>query len=289
MFRKIKEKINFLLVLGRYNYPTGAFLLMWPCFWGVLYNPNFEDDYLSTLFLLFMGSFIMRGAGCCINDFFDKDLDKKIERTKNRPLAKQLVSHFDVLYFIVFQLILGLLILVNFNSKVIFFSFLIFPLVIIYPLFKRVTNFPQVVLGIVFNWGVIIGFLTQNNHLNIGIIYLYISGIFLTIAYDTIYAFQDLSDDKIVGVKSLAIYLEKKPKIIIFGIFFISFIFLNLSIFEKKQENFFDTIFLTFVVLVCYIIQYFNFKNKKSYKSIFDFSVYVGAIITVVIFLQNYL
>ena len=135
MFRKIKKKINFLLVLGRYNYPTGAFLLMWPCFWGVLYNPNFEDDYLFTLFLLFMGSFIMRGAGCCINDFFDKDLDKKIERTKNRPLAKNLVSHFDVLYFIVFQLILGLLILVNFNSKVIFFSFLIFPLVIIYPLF----------------------------------------------------------------------------------------------------------------------------------------------------------
>ena len=262
---------------------------MWPCFWGVLYNPNFEGNYLSTLFLLFMGSFIMRGAGCCINDFFDKDLDKKIERTKNRPLAKNLVSHFDVLCFIFFQLILGLLILINFNAKVIFFSFLIFPLVVIYPLFKRVTNFPQVILGIVFNWGVVVGFLTQNNHLNIGIIYLYISGIFLTIAYDTIYAFQDLSDDKLVGVKSLAIYLEKKPKIIIFLIFFISYIFLNLSIIEKKQDNFLETIFLTLTVLVCYIIQYLNFKNNKSYKSIFDFSVYVGATITVVIFLQNYL
>jgi len=289
MFRKLKKKINILLALGRYNYPTGAFLLMWPCFWGVLYNPNLKGDYLFTLFLLFMGSFIMRGAGCCINDFFDKDLDKKIKRTKNRPLAKNLLSYSDILYFVAFQLILGFLILINFNAKVIFFSFLIFPMVVIYPLFKRVTNFPQVILGLIFNWGVLIGFLTQNNQLNLGIIYLYLSGIFLTIAYDTIYAFQDLSDDKHVGVKSLAIYLEKKPRIIIFLIFCISFFFLNLSILEKKQSSFFETIILTLIVFFCYIIQYLNFKNKKSYKSIFDFSVYVGAVIAVVIFLHNYL
>ena len=289
MFRKLKKKINTLLVLGRYNYPTGAFLLMWPCFWGVLYNPNFKSNYLLTLFLLFIGSFVMRGAGCCINDFFDQDLDKKIKRTKNRPLAKNLLSHIDVLCFIVFQLILGFLILVNFNAKVIFFSLLIFPMVLIYPLFKRVTNFPQVILGLIFNWGVLVGFLTQNNQLDIGVIYLYLSGVFLTIAYDTIYAFQDISDDKLVGVKSLAIYLEKKPSIIIFFIFCISFIFFNLSILEKKQSNFFETMTLTLTVFFCYIIQYLNFKNKKSYKSIFDFSVYVGAVITIVIFLQNYL
>ena len=261
---------------------------MWPCFWGVLYNPNLNGNYTHTLFLLFIGSFVMRGAGCCINDFFDKDFDKKITRTKNRPLAKNLISHFDVLCFIVFQLILGFIILINFNAKVIFFSLLIFPLVIIYPLFKRVTYFPQIILGLVFNWGVLVGFLTQNNQLSLGIIYLYLSGIFLTIAYDTIYAFQDLSDDKLVGVKSLAIYLEKKPQVIIFVIFCISFIFLNLSILEKKH-TFFETIILTLIVFLCYTLQYLNFKNKKSYKSIFDFSVYVGAIITAIIFLQNYL
>ena len=288
MFRKLKKKINTLLVLGRYNYPTGAFLLMWPCFWGVLYNPNFSGDYLYTLFLLFIGSFIMRGAGCCINDLFDKDLDKKIKRTKNRPLAKNLISHFDVLCFIIFQLILGFIILINFTPKVIFFSLFIFPMVVIYPLFKRVTNFPQVFLGLVFNWGILVGFLTQNSQLNLGIIYLYLSGIFLTIAYDTIYAFQDLADDKLVGVKSLAIYLEKKPPIFIFFIFCISFIFLNLSILEK-EKTFFETIILTSTVFFCYIIQYSNFKKKKSYKSIFDFSVYVGCIITAIIFLQNYL
>ncbi len=289
MFRKLKKKINTLLVLGRYNYPTGAFLLMWPCFWGVLYNPNFSGNYLFTLLLLFIGSFVMRGAGCCINDFFDKDLDKKIKRTKNRPLAKNLVSNFDVLCFIIFQLIIGFVILINFNAKVIFFGLLIFPLVVIYPLFKRVTNFPQVILGLVFNWGVLVGFLTQNDQLNLGVIYLYLSGIFLTIAYDTIYAFQDLSDDKLVGVKSLAIYLERKPRITIFFIFFISFIFLNLSILEKKQNSITETVILTSTVFLCYIIEYVNFKNKKSYKSIFDFNVYVGAVITTVIFLQNYL
>ena len=153
MFRKLKKKINILLVLGRYNYPTGAFLLMWPCFWGVLYNPNLNGNYIYSLFLLFIGSFVMRGAGCCINDFFDKDFDKKIKRTKNRPLARNLIGYFDVLCFIIFQLILGFIILINFNTKVIFFSLLIFPLVIIYPLFKRVSNFPQVILGLIFNWG----------------------------------------------------------------------------------------------------------------------------------------
>ena len=288
MFRKLKKKINILLVLGRYNYPTGAFLLMWPCFWGVLYSPNLNGNYFYTLALLFIGSFVMRGAGCCINDFFDKDFDKKIKRTKNRPLARNLIGYFDVLCFIIFQLILGLIILINFNAKVIFFSFLIFPLVVIYPLFKRVSNFPQIILGLVFNWGVLVGFLTQNTQLNLGVIYLYLSGIFLTIAYDTIYAFQDLEDDKLVGVKSLAIYLEKKPQILIFLIFCISFIFLNLSILER-EKSFFETIILTLIVFFCYAIQYLNFKNKRSYKSIFDFSVYVGAIITIVIFLQNYL
>ena len=289
MFKKLKRKINILLVLGRYNYPTGAFLLMWPCFWGVLYNPNLSGNYLFTLILLFIGSFVMRGAGCCINDFFDKDLDKKIKRTRNRPLAKNLIGNFDVLCFIVFQLTLGLLVLINFDAKVIFFGLFIFPLVVVYPLFKRVTNFPQIILGLIFNWGVLVGFLTQNYQLNLGIIYLYLSGIFLTIAYDTIYAFQDLSDDKLAGVKSLAIYLEKKPKILIFFIFCVSFIFLNLSILEKKQNSILEAIILTSTVFFCYIKEYINFKNKKSYKSIFDFNVYVGALITAVIFLQNYL
>ena len=165
---------------------------------------------------------------------------------------------------------------------------LIFPLVIIYPLFKRVTYFPQIILGLVFNWGVLVGFLTQNNQLSLGIIYLYLSGIFLTIAYDTIYAFQDLSDDKLVGVKSLSYISGEKTSGYNFLIFCISFIFLNLSILERKH-TFFETIILTLIVFLCYTLQYLNFKNKKSYKSIFDFSVYVGAIITAVIFLQNYL
>ena len=134
----------------------------------------------------------------------------------------------------------------------------------------------------------LVGFLTQNNQLGLGIIYLYFSGVFLTIAYDTIYAFQDLEDDKLVGIRSLAIYLEKKPQIIIFLIFCISFMFLNLSILER-DKTFFETIILTLIVFLCYMLQYLNFKNKKSYKSIFDFNVYVGAIITAVIFLQNYL
>ena len=86
------KKTKPFLALGRYNYPTGGFLLMWPCFWGVFYQLNFDTNFIRTLILFFIGSFVMRGAGCCINDFFDRDLDKKVSRTKSRPLASNALS-----------------------------------------------------------------------------------------------------------------------------------------------------------------------------------------------------
>ncbi len=289
MSNKLSKKIKVLLELGRYNNPVGAFLLMWPCFWGVLLNPRAESSYVEILILLFFGSFVMRGAGCCINDLFDKDFDKKVKRTKNRPLAKGIISNFDAVLFIFFQLSVGLMILINFNLKVIFFSLLVMPLVIIYPLFKRVTFFPQIFLGLIFNWGILVGFLIQNDELTLGAIYLYISGFFLTIAYDTIYAFQDLKDDKKIGVKSLAIYLEKKPRIIIFLIFFLSFFFLNLSIYVNTNKSLAIIFFLTCAILICYFFQYLFFLKKKSYKKIFDFSAFVGFLIAVIVFIQSYL
>ncbi len=288
MQKLTKEKIKNLLFLGRYNYPTGAFLLMWPCFWGVLYEPNFELNLFKILGLFFIGSFVMRGVGCCINDYFDKDLDKKVSRTKNRPLAKGLLNNSDLSIFIILQLIIGLFVVLNFNLKVIFFSFIIIPLVIIYPLFKRVTYLPQVFLGFIFNWGILIGFLTQNNELNLGIIFLYCSGISLTIAYDTIYAFQDIKDDKKSGIKSLAILIEKRPSLFLAFLFFLNYLFLNLGILQSSVDNIAHSLLITSLILICHLRQIIIFKKKKQFKSIFDFNVFVGGVITLIIFITNY-
>jgi 4-hydroxybenzoate polyprenyltransferase len=288
MVKKLSSKMKYLLQLGRYNYPTGGFLLMWPCFWGVFYELNYSTEIIKILILFFIGSFVMRGAGCCINDLLDKDIDKKVSRTRKRPLVTKKLSDTDVIWFLIFQLIIGLFVVLNFEEKTIIFSFSIIPLIFIYPLFKRFTNFPQLFLGIVFNWGIIIGFLTQNNSLNLGIFFLYLSGIFFTICYDTIYAFQDIKDDKKAGVKSLAIFLENKPNLIIFMIYLLSFFFFVLSIIYLNQR-FWNSLLISTTILICYSLQYLAFIKKKSLKTIFDSSNLVGAIISTILYLQNYL
>ncbi len=289
MFENSFAKIKILLRLGRYNYPTGAFLLLWPCFWGVFYEINFDTNFLKILILFVVGSFVMRGAGCCINDFFDRDIDRLVKRTTKRPLANKEISLKEAFYFICFQLLIGFLIVIQLNLKAILFSFIIIPLVIIYPLFKRITYFPQIILGIVFNWGILIGFLTQNTLLNSGIIFLYLGGLFFTVAYDTIYGFQDIDDDKKIGIKSLSIKLEKNSKKIIPLIFLTSFVFFVISFFLNENSNIISKVFSTIVLMILFGYQIFIFKKKDSYKIVFDKSVFTGAILAFLIFMQNYL
>jgi len=282
------KKIKPFLALGRYNYPTGGFLLMWPCFWGVFYQLNFETDFIKTLILFFVGSFVMRGAGCCINDYFDRDLDKKVSRTKSRPLACNALSARNAFYFILLQLLIGFAVVINLNAKAIFFSFLIIPVIIIYPLLKRVSNYPQLFLGIAFNWGVLVGFATQNDYFSSGIIFLFLGGVFLTIAYDTIYAFQDINDDKRIGIGSLAIILEKNSKKYILLIFFISYLFFTLSLVYLKHLSFVASLILSIPILVSFLFQYKLFVTRKSYKLAFDSNVYTGGLITSILLLSNY-
>ena len=122
MFKKIIEKCKNLLILGRYNNPVGSLLLMWPCFWGVLSSGNELNKIFFTLLLFFIGSFVMRGAGCCINDIFDKQFDKFVKRTKNRPLASNKVKIVDAVLFILLQFFIGLIVVIQFDWQVIVFS-----------------------------------------------------------------------------------------------------------------------------------------------------------------------
>ena len=235
LFYNFRIKIKPFYELARYDKPIGFKLLMWPCLWSYLaatffYNKSLEIEYII---LFIIGSIIMRGAGCTWNDFLDQKYDSKVERTKDRPLASNNISSKAALFFLFFQLVAGFLILIQFNSLTIFIGILSIIPIVIYPLMKRITWWPQIFLGLTCNWGAIIGWTAVTDSFSIYCITLYLGCIFWTVGYDTIYAHQDKIDDEFLGLKSSAIFLGKKSKpaiSIFYSIFFISISFLLISL-----------------------------------------------------------
>tara|TARA_B110000003_G_scaffold228444_1_gene229972 strand:- start:2398 stop:3264 length:867 start_codon:yes stop_codon:yes gene_type:complete len=227
MIKTIKNYI----ILGRFNNPTGALLLAWPCLWGVIMaKPEFLIFFKYTI-LLFIGSFILRAAGCAWNDILDRNIDKKTNRTKNRPIASGKLTVLDGLVFIFLMFVIGLYILYNLSLPAIIISIISIPLIIIYPLTKRITFFPQIWLGITFNIGILIGYsCITNNYPNLIILTLYIGAIFWTIGYDTLYAMQDYEDDKITGVKSTATKMKHNSGLFAAFAYFISSIIFSISL-----------------------------------------------------------
>ena len=231
------NKIQPFVQLARYDKPIGFMLLFWPCIWSLLLYSLHVGELvpLSFFILFFIGSIIMRGAGCTWNDFLDKDYDKSVKRTKDRPLASSKIKITTAIFFLIIQLFVGLLILIQFNKLTIIFGCLSLIPVFIYPLMKRITWWPQVFLGITFNWGALLGWMSvSNNFSSVYPLFLYIACIFWTIGYDTIYAHQDKDDDLLLNLKSSAIKLGENTKyamLIFYSIFFIIFavILLNLS------------------------------------------------------------
>lgn len=207
----IKNKIWLLINLARLNNPIGIFLLLFPCLLGITIASDQINLEISTLFTL--GAITMRSAGCIINDIVDRNLDKKTVRTKDRPLANEQLTLKEAYYFLLFLLIIGLLILIKLNQIVIILGLAIIPLIVLYPYMKRITYFPQLFLGIIFNWGVLMGYASIKNTLDPEIFFLYAACIFWTIGYDTIYAHQDKKTDVKIGIKSTAILFGKKTKL----------------------------------------------------------------------------
>ena len=231
------NKIQPFVQLARYDKPIGFMLLFWPCIWSLLLYSLHVGELvpISFFILFFIGSIIMRGAGCTWNDFLDKDYDKSVKRTKDRPLASSKIKITAAIFFLIIQLFVGLLILIQFNKLTIIFGCLSLIPLFIYPLMKRITWWPQVFLGITFNWGALLGWMSvSNNFSSVYPLFLYIACIFWTIGYDTIYAHQDKDDDLLLNLKSSAIKLGENTKyamLIFYSIFFIIFavILLNLS------------------------------------------------------------
>ncbi|KAH8381396.1 hypothetical protein KR093_004095 [Drosophila rubida] len=200
--------------LMRIDRPIGTYLLFWPCGWSIALSAEagcWPD--LTMLGLFATGALIMRGAGCTINDMWDRDIDAKVERTRNRPLASGQITQFDAIVFLSAQLSLGLLVLVQLNWQSILLGASSLGLVITYPLMKRVTYWPQLVLGMCFNWGALLGWCATQGSVNLdACLPLYLSGVCWTIVYDTIYAHQDKLDDLQIGVKSTALRFGENTK-----------------------------------------------------------------------------
>ena len=195
--------------LARFDRPIGSWLLLLPCLWTLPLSDIKLQKILFLYFIFFIGAFALRSAGCIINDLWDRNIDKKISRTKNRPIASGEISIPNAFLFLILFLAIGLLCLVNLNKQTWLIAFLSIPLIIIYPLAKRFTKWPQFFLGLAFSWGVPTAWVASGGSWNLGIVCIYIGTIFWVIGYDTIYGCQDMSEDKIFGVKNAAITTEK--------------------------------------------------------------------------------
>ena len=257
------EKINLFITLTRLNRPIGYMLLFWPCAWGLTLGYNFSNDlnlYFFYLVLFFLGSVLMRSAGCIINDIIDKNIDKKVERTKNRPIASEKISVREGLICSIILCLLAFLVLINFNKLTIILAMLSMPLAFTYPLMKRFTYWPQLFLGITFNFGLILGWSSIQNNFTLIPLLFYIGAIFWTLAYDTIYGFQDIKDDEIIGVKSTSIKFKEKPLIFLIICYLIKIISLVLIGFLMQLN------YIYFVFLLISIFHLFYIQIKKWIK-----------------------
>ena len=277
------KQLNLFIELTRLKRPIGFMLLFWPCAWGLTLAYDFSNnlnDYFFNLFLFFLGSVLMRSAGCIVNDISDKEFDKKVERTKNRPLASNKVSIKLAIFYSIILCALAFLVLINFNNLTIILAVGSMPLAFTYPLMKRFTYWPQLFLGITFNYGLVLGWTAIQGEINAVTIIFYLGAIFWTLGFDTIYGYQDLKDDEIIGVKSTSIKFKKKPKLFLttcYSIFLISLILVG--IFMKLNTMFYFFILIPTAHLLFYQIYNFNYKDPKNCLKIFKSNNFFGAII----------
>ncbi len=209
------NQLNLFIELTRLKKPIGFMLLFWPCIWGLTLVYDFNSslsDYFFFGSLFLAGSILMRSAGCIVNDVVDKNFDKKVERTKNRPVASGKVSVRLALIYSILLCGLAFLVLINFNKFTIYMALLSMPLAFTYPLMKRITYWPQLFLGITFNYGLVLAWISVSNEISLTPLIFYAGAIFWTLGYDTIYGFQDIKDDEIIGVKSTSIKFKNDPK-----------------------------------------------------------------------------
>lgn len=274
---KMPRVFSTIIVLMRLNNTAPYLLVFFPAVFGVLLAYEKTSD-LYYLFILFLGSVSARSAGCIINDFFDKDFDRQVERTKNRPLANNTISKSLALAILVLLLLASFWLLLFLSLTAIILGIVAFCMMILYPLMKRFTYFPQAFLGLTWNLGCLVGYSSIKDDISISSLLMYFACGFWTFGYDSIYAFMDIKDDKIAGIKSSAIFLEDKPYklliVLVYAIFIALYIIANLL-----SNNKFGALgSLVAIPILAWQIKSLNISNSKNCLIRFKSNQYVGFI-----------
>ena len=268
------NQLNLFVELTRLKKPIGYMLLFWPCSWGLAYAYINNQDinlFISYLILFFLGSVLMRSAGCIVNDIVDKDFDIRVSRTKERPIASGKVSTKQAITYITLLCSLAFIILIQFNFFTIILGMSSMLLAFTYPFMKRFTYWPQLFLGLTFNWGIMMAWAAVNNNISIEPIILYIAAIFWTLGYDTIYGAQDMADDEIIGLKSTSIKFKKNIKVFVSISYLITSVLLAYLFFENLGINIFS-IFLCLSILSLFF-QVFKFNKNIPATCLFSFKI----------------
>ena len=283
--------ISIFFELTRLKKPIGYMLLFWPCAWGLTIDYDFQngfEDYILYIFLFFSGSVLMRSAGCIVNDIVDKNYDQKVERTKNRPLASNKISVRSALVIALILCLLAFLILINFNNLTIILAICSMPFAFTYPLMKRFTYWPQLFLGLTFNYGLLLGWISIQEEISFIPLIFYFGAIFWTLGYDTIYGYQDIKDDEIIGVKSTSIKFKNSPKTFISVCYFLFFLSLILiGYFMNFNNLYYLLLIIPFFHLFFYQIINLDIDNNNSCHQKFKSNNILGLIIFLTVLIEK--
>tara|TARA_B100001057_G_scaffold4296_1_gene3872 strand:+ start:478 stop:1344 length:867 start_codon:yes stop_codon:yes gene_type:complete len=267
------NQLNLFIELTRLKKPIGYMLLFWPCAWGLTIAYDFSSSlktYYFYLMLFFLGSVLMRSAGCIVNDILDRKFDKKVFRTKSRPIASGKISVKLGLFYACILCLMAFLVLINFNFFTIIIALASMPFAFTYPLMKRLTYWPQLFLGITFNYGLILGWTSINAEISLIPIIFYFGAIFWTLGYDTVYGFQDIKDDEIIGLKSTSIKFKSNP----ITFLYICYTVLLLSLIMVGYLNEFNNLYFIFLVIIIYQMYIFQIKNFNSHEPLTCFKIF---------------
>ena len=256
--------LKLFIELTRLKKPIGYMLLFWPCAWGLTLAYDFNENlniYFFYLILFFLGSILMRSAGCIVNDILDKEFDAKVFRTKDRPIASGKISIRLAIFYSLILCFAALLVLLNFNLFTVILALGSMPLAFTYPLMKRFTYWPQLFLGITFNYGLILGWTAIEEQINLYSLIFYLGAIFWTLGYDTIYGYQDIKDDEIIGLKSTSIKFKKNAKNFLITCYMLLIVCFLVGGFKME----FDYIY--YLILIIPISQLFFYQIKIFNKS----------------------
>jgi len=263
--------------LARLDRPIGTWLLLFPCWWGISVVRFSEFWTVIIIAVLFaVGAVVMRGAGCTYNDLVDRDIDAKVERTRTRPLASGVLKPSQAIIFLALQLAIGLMVLLALGSATLGWGVASLGLVIIYPWMKRVTWWPQLFLGLAFNWGALMGYVAIAGHFDMSCLFLYIAGISWTLGYDTIYAHQDKEDDALIGVKSTARLFADNSRTWIAVFYAITLAFLVITAWKTQLSYAAAPFLIAAAVQLAWQVATINFSSPSDCLAKFRSNRFVG-------------